>query len=449
MTPGARLEAAIALLTDILEHPARPADAVATAYFRARRFIGGGDRRAIGERVYGVLRHLAQLRWWIERARYTAPVSARTLILADLVLRDGWDQAEIARAFDGGRHRPAPIEAAEAGLLHRLAGHTMDHPAQPDAVRFNIPDWIEPRLRAAYGEALARELAALAEPASLDLRANPLKTTREEAAEALAAEGIEARPTALSPLGLRVKGRPPVVTGASFRGGLVEVQDEGSQLVALLADARPGMRVADYCAGAGGKTLVMAAAMENRGAVVACDVSAPRLEHAVKRLRRAGISNVTRRILDAEARKWLKRAAGTFDRVLVDAPCTGTGTWRRNPDARWTLTPDDLAELTAKQAGIMDAAARLVKPGGRLVYATCSLLPEENEAQMEAFLARQPDFAPLAMDEVWQAALGGRPPAEARVGPWLRLTPARAGTDGFFVGIVVRAAPVEAQEPAA
>ena len=199
----------------------------------------------------------------------------------------------------------------------------------------------------------------------------------------------------------------------------MEIQDEGSQLVAALVDARPGMRVADLCAGAGGKTLALAMTMQNRGQLVACDVSAARLDGAVRRLRRAGVHNVERHLLEP-GDKWIKRRAKTFDRVLVDAPCTGTGTWRRNPDARLRLTEADLAELLPKQAAILDQAAFLVRTGGRLVYATCSLLPEENEAQVTAFLARHPDFI-LA-------------------GDFLSLSPARHGTDGFFAATLERRA---------
>jgi 16S rRNA (cytosine967-C5)-methyltransferase len=221
----------------------------------------------------------------------------------------------------------------------------------------------------------------------------------------------------------------------AFLEGLIEVQDEGSQLIALLTDARPGMRVVDLCAGAAGKTLALAATMQNRGRITACDVSVPRLEGAVKRLARAGADNVERHLLETGDR-WAKRRAGQFDRVLVDAPCTGTGTWRRNPDARLRTTPTDLAELCAKQSEILAIGADLVRPGGRLVYATCSLLPEEDETQVSAFLDRHPDFAPYPLAEAWVEAGGlGLPPAE---GPYLVTSPARHGTDGFFAAILQR-----------
>jgi 16S rRNA (cytosine967-C5)-methyltransferase len=304
----------------------------------------------------------------------------------------------------------------------------------PDPIRLEIPDWLLPPLADRFGPALTTELTALTEPAPLDLRANTLKTTRDEAHAALAAERLDARPTSLSPWGLRLDGRRPITAGPAFQSGLIEIQDEGSQLVALLLDAHPGMRVCDYCAGAGGKTLALAATMQNHGQIIACDVSAARLDNAVRRLRRAGAHNVERHLL-VRGDKWPKRHAAVFDRVLVDAPCTGTGTWRRNPDARHRLTEADLAELLTRQAGILNDAAKLVRTGGRLVYATCSLLLAENEAQVSHFLAAHPGFSVVPLSRAWP--LAGSPPC---TGDFMFLTPARHGTDGFFAAVLERVA---------
>jgi 16S rRNA (cytosine967-C5)-methyltransferase len=232
--------------------------------------------------------------------------------------------------------------------------------------------------------------------------------------------------------------RRPVSATKVFLDGLIEVQDEGSQLVALLTDARPGMRVADYCAGAAGKTLALAATMENRGHIVACDTSAARLEGAGRRLRRANVNNAERHLL-ASGDKWRKRSSRKFDRVLVDAPCTGTGTWRRNPDARIRTNGRDLNELVLKQAMILNDASELVRPGGRLVYATCSLLPEEDEMQMAAFLERHPDFEVMPLPELW-AGLRPDLPAPGD-GPYMALSPGRHGTDGFFAAVLHRRHP--------
>jgi 16S rRNA (cytosine967-C5)-methyltransferase len=426
MTPAARLAAAIALLTEVEAAAARPADAVANDFFRTRRYIGSGDRRSVSDRVWRVLRSRRRLGWWVPD-----DPSPRMLVAASLLL-EGWTLAGVTQSFSGGRFAPDPLERDEHRALGRLEGHTLDHPDMPLPVLLEVPDWLAPRLAARFGPALAAEMAALEHPAPLDLRVNTLKTTREQAQAALAAEGWEARPTPLSPWGLRIEGRRPVTSGPAFQSGLVEIQDEGSQLVAALVGAAPGLRVADWCAGAGGKTLAMAAAMQNRGQIVACDVSAPRLDGAVRRLRRAGVHNVERHLIEA-GDKWTKRRAGSFDRVLVDAPCTGTGTWRRNPDARLRLRERDLLELLPKQGGILDSAAGLVRSGGRLIYATCSLLPEENEAQVSAFLSRHPDFALLPLPQAWPIET---PPPCA--GDMLSLTPARHGTDGFFAAVLER-----------
>ncbi|HSK40784.1 MAG TPA: RsmB/NOP family class I SAM-dependent RNA methyltransferase, partial [Arenibaculum sp.] len=316
-----------------------------------------------------------------------------------------------------------------------LDTHTLDHPQIPEDVRAEVPAWAAGPLHEALGRHFAEEAEALREPAPLDLRVNSLKADRETVLRLLGDLGVEAEPTRWSPLGIRVKGRPPVSTSEPFRNGLIEIQDEGSQLVALLAGARPGHQVVDFCAGAGGKTLAMAAAMDNRGRVIACDVLAGRLKRAAERFRRAGLHNIETRALATERDPWVKRHKGRFDRVLVDAPCSGTGTWRRNPDSRWRPLGPGLCELVPTQHAILDSASRLVKPAGRLVYATCSLLPEENEKQVSAFLDAHPDFALVPMPEAWREAIGTEPPGN---GPWLSLTPARHGTDGFFCAVMER-----------
>jgi 16S rRNA (cytosine967-C5)-methyltransferase len=434
VTPAGRIAAAIALLAEVEAAPRRPADAVANDFFRARRFIGAGDRRAVSDRAWGVLRARRRLAWWL--AREGGEATPRLLVAAALLF-DGWSPSGLGQAFSGGKFAAEVLSVAEQAVLGRLVGHTLGHPAMPDAVRLEVPDWVLPRLAARFGPTLDAEMTAMLAPAPLDLRVNVLKATREAAQAALAVEGFEATPTTLSPWGLRLPGRRPVTAGPAFQSGLVEIQDEGSQLVALLTDARPGMRVADLCAGAGGKTLALAATMQNRGHIAACDVSAPRLDAAVRRFRRAGAHNIERHLLAAGDR-WLKRHGGSFDRVLVDAPCTGTGTWRRNPDARSRLTETDLAELQVRQADLLDTAAPLVRKGGRLVYATCSLFPEENEVQVRAFLDRHAVFGVLPLARAWP--YGDSDAAPPSAGEMLTLTPRQHGTDGFFAAVLERAA---------
>jgi 16S rRNA (cytosine967-C5)-methyltransferase len=299
-------------------------------------------------------------------------------------------------------------------------------------VRANYPEWLDPLLAARFGDRLGDEVAALNEPAPFDLRVNTLKASREDAHAALRADGIEAEPTPLSPLGLRLPRRRPLGGLGSFERGLIEVQDEGAQVVSLLVDARPGMRVVDCCAGAGGKTLALAAAMGNRGWLAALDVST-RINRAEPRLRRAGAEIAALRLIRPRDDPWFAEHAASADRVLLDAPCTRLGAWRRDPAARWSLTPRELEHRTAVQRRILNVACRLVRPGGRLVYATCSLLREENEDQVAAFLAAHPEFEPVAVAEVWAETVGGACPGP---GPHLQLTPARDGTDGFFVAVM-------------
>lgn len=439
MTPAARLAAAIELLAALEAEARRPADAIAHDFFRTRRFIGSGDRRAVSDLAWGVVRQRLRLDWWL--ARMGLAPTPRLLVGAHALLTGRLQLSALGGLFSGGdRYGPAPLSAAEQGALRALDGQPgLVVPEMPEGPRLNLPDWALPGLRTRFGEELAAEAAAMETEAPLDLRANLLKTTREGAAAALAAEGIETAPTPLSPWGLRIAARRPVIGTAAWREGLVEVQDEGSQLIAALVDARPGQRVCDLCAGAGGKALAMAARMANRGRITACDVNAPRLEGAALRFRRAGVDNAERHLL-APGDKWAKRRAGQFDRVLVDAPCTGSGTWRRNPDARTRTTERDLRELVAKQDEILSMSAELVRPGGLLVYATCSLLPEEDEGQVSAFLSRHAEFAAVPLAEAWVAAgLGDAPPPVP--GPHLLLSPGRHGTDGFFAAVLRRRPP--------
>jgi 16S rRNA (cytosine967-C5)-methyltransferase len=436
MTPGARWQSVIELLDDVASGGA--ADAAASSYFRQRRFIGSKDRAFIAAELFRLLRRRARLDWWInrtlERPEGAPPPPGRFWLVADLVLDQRWDAEKFKDTFTGEKHHPAELSRAERTLLDQLSGHKINSPEMPEWVLGEYPLWIEPELQALFNGDKA-EIDAMNEPAAMDLRVNTLVASRETALATLAAADIQAEATKLSPLGIRVKGRPALGHQEFFQKGMVEIQDEGSQLVALLAEVEPGQAVIDYCAGAGGKTLAMAAQMQNKGRLVASDISEKRLERAVKRLRRAGAHNVERRALTPENHQWFKRQAGRFDRVLVDAPCTGTGTWRRNPDMKWKIGPDDLAELTVLQREILATASKLVKPGGRLIYATCSVLRSENEDAIEDFLAKEPGFALAPVPEIWPRIAESPCPVE---GPYLRLTPARHGTDGFFAAILQR-----------
>lgn len=384
------------------------------------------------ELLYALLRHRARLGWWLTRRGRGD--GSRDRLLAWLVLGEGRTPDQIAHLFDGAALAPAALTGPEHALVVGLRGCTMIHPDMPDEVRLECPNWAIAPLRRRFGAAIETEMAATLVPPPLDLRVNPIKSTREHALRELKALGLRAEATKLAPHGIRVNERLSLTRLPGLKTGEIEIQDEGSQLVALLVDAKPGDRVVDFCAGAGGKTLAIAAQMKNKGYLVACDVNEARLKRCAERLRRAGLHNVETRVLASETDRWVKRHKGGFDRVLVDAPCSGTGTWRRNPDARCRAPDMGLDNLVALQARILASAARLVKPGGRLVYATCSVLCEENEDQVAAFLAAHPVFQIVPLDKAAPQLAG------VAQSDHLSLTPARHQTDGFFAAILQREA---------
>lgn len=431
MTPGARLQSAIGILEDIFRN-GRPADRVFDAWARSNRYAGSKDRAAVSELTYAVLRRRAEL---------SAAIGAsevRLLAFAALVLLDELSVAAVVALADGARHAPAPLSQEEQRALSAavLPGEN----AQP-WVRYNYPEWLHSELDIAFGSELEREMSALMDRAPTDLRANTLKMKREKVQTLLIGEGLSTEPTPWSPWGLRLTSRVNVLGLASFRDGAIEIQDEGSQLACLLAGAAPGEQVVDLCAGGGGKSLALAAMMKNHGQIYACDTDARRLSGLTPRVRRADIRNLQVRTLgpfvpntpDGDLADLESRA----DCVFVDAPCSGTGAWRRSPDARWRLNPEMLAGYRATQAEVLARGARLVRPGGRLVYVTCSLLPSENENQIEAFLAAHPAFAPQSWVVNWPEHV---PLPPAPPGQWLHLTPASTGTDGFFVAVLRREA---------
>jgi 16S rRNA (cytosine967-C5)-methyltransferase len=303
-------------------------------------------------------------------------------------------------------------------------------------VKSCIPSWLEDTFQSLWGESMGQELKALNQPAPMDLRVNTLKRDRDWVLEKLQKDRIEASATLLSPNGIRMARRTPMSTHEYYKEGIIEIQDESSQIASLLVEAEPNMTVLDLCAGAGGKTLALAATMKNKGKIYACDVIDWRLKRSKERLRRAGAHNVECRLLENLKDSWLKRQTSRFNRVLVDAPCTGSGTWRRNPDQKWRLKPIDLEELVVEQASILEAAAPLVKIEGRLIYSTCSLLPQENEHQIEKFLAKNPEFKVLPVHYLWDDYV--KEHQISKDSPYLRLTPHAHGTDGFFVAILIK-----------
>lgn len=408
MTPGARLQMAIEILEG-LDATAQPVDRFLKFWFRTRRFAGSGDRRAIAERVFEIQRHRA------EYAHRMGDDSARALAIASAAGED------LAALFSGG-YGPAPLTDAE-----RAALAAMPTPA-PGWVTGEYPQWLEGELQRAFGLHLADEMAALKARAPVDLRVNTLKAGRGDVLAALHADGFHAQATPHAPHGIRLPpgdGNAALARSPLFLSGAFEFQDEAAQLAAWLAGAQPGQRVLDLAAGAGGKALALAAAMQNRGTIVAFDDDPARLAPLAERAARAGASCIA-----STGQRTGPAWDGGFDLVFLDTPCSGTGTWRRQPELRWRLTPQRLAELNRIQDSLLDEAAHHTRPGGRLVYATCSVLPCENQDRIAGFLTRNPAFSLVNLGQ-------GRslPGLEAD----LRASPATTGTDGFYCAGLKRA----------
>jgi 16S rRNA (cytosine967-C5)-methyltransferase len=422
MHPKALLDACAELVKLTLKFD-HPADAVVSRYFRDHRSLGPRERATLAETVYTVLRrkllfdHLAP--------SGSGPKERRLAILG----------------FDG----PRDFLKSALSEQERQWLDACDAVKPSDLMerhRHNLPDWLVQPLKEQLGDDFWPLAESLNEPAPLDLRVNTLTDKRDEVRQELKLAGIDARPTPYSPWGLRVEGKPAINKLDAFARGAIEVQDEGSQLLALILDAKRGEMVVDFCAGAGGKTLAIGAAMRNTGRLYAFDTSAHRLDALKPRLARSKLSNVHPAAIAHERDERIKRLAGKIDRVIVDAPCSGLGTLRRNPDLKWRQSPEAVQEMTIKQAAILQSAARLLKPGGRLVYATCSILPPENEAIAQAFGAAHPEFEPLPVGDILAQAKVQDAPKLCSGGDsgqqYLRLWTHRHGTDGFFAAAWTR-----------
>ncbi|MEQ8326546.1 MAG: RsmB/NOP family class I SAM-dependent RNA methyltransferase [Parvibaculum sp.] len=424
MTPGARLQSAIKILGDIFLS-GRPADRVFDNWSRASRFAGSKDRAAVSDIVFTVLRRRAEL------SAATGREDARLLAFAALLLVEEKSLEALDAMADGSRHAPEALSREERETLATAA---LPGGEAAPWVRLNYPEWLHAEFEEAFGGDLEREMAALMERAPADLRVNTLKSSRDKAQAALSEADVATEACPWSPWGLRISAKANLPGLAIYKNGSIEIQDEGSQLACLLTGAKPGEQVVDLCAGGGGKSLALAAMMENRGQIHACDTDPRRLGPLMPRAQRAGVRNLQTRTLgpyvEGEPDMDLEGLRGHADCVLVDAPCSGTGAWRRNPDARWRLGPDTLAGYHAAQDEVLARGARLVKPGGRLIYVTCSLLPSENERRAERFLESHADFASIPWSAFWPEGLL---PPPAPLGQGLRLSPASTGTDGFFV----------------
>src|SRR3954464_10826095 len=432
MTPAARLSAAIELIQTI-DIQRIPAAQALKEWGAVHRYAGSGDRAAISGLVWDVLRRRSSSAWLMDDD------SPRARVLGMLKLERGMDSEAIAALCDGGRFAPAPLGDGERAALRSRS--TADAPPH---IAGDYPQWLDGALAAVFGEDRAMEAAAMASRAPLDLRVNTLKAARPKV---LASTGhLGTTPTRWSPTGLRIElgadaRNPGIHAEEVFIKGAVEVQDEGSQLAALLSGARPGEQVIDLCAGAGGKTLALAAMMQGKGRLIATDRDKRPLAPIHGRLSRAGVHNADVRTPKG-VDDTLADIRASADLVLIDAPCTGTGTWRRNPDAKWRMRPGALEVRLKDQVEVLDRAAGLVKPGGRIAYVTCSVLPVENGEQVRAFVARHPEFSVVPPSQtasaLWDKAEGFAAAALESSEGWL-MTPRRTGTDGFFVSVLKKA----------
>ena len=427
MKKAARTATCIELINAI-ENARVPMDLVIGDFMRPRRYIGAKDRQAIVETVYSIMRAHARLGWWL--ARCEAGDSPRTRVIAWLVLAAGYNDEQLEDLFDAAKYSPSRLSDDECALAGQLVGRPLTHESMPGHVRLECPAWAYSLLSATMdADQLETLFSAMLVSAPLDLRVNTLLASVDKAKAFLEADGVITQPTPYAPAGLRCEGRAFLAKTKAFNKGMVEIQDEGAQLIARACDVQAGEQVLDFCAGAGGKTLALAADMGGGGRIVAMDSDPDRLEKARPRLRRARAHDMVeiRPLSEARHRKWLKRQKGGFDCVLTDVPCSGTGTWRRNPDLRWHDHVPSLDELQDIQADILVRVADKVRSGGRLVYATCSLLPQENEEQVHAFLDRHPEFR-----------LAPPPNVPADKDGFMRLSPDRHGTDGFFAAVLIR-----------
>ncbi len=431
MTPGARLAAAIEVISAI-DAQRVPAAKALKDWGTAHRFAGSGDRAAISGLVFDVLRRKASSAWIMDDD------TPRARVFGMMKLERGLSAEALAALCDGSRFAPDTLTPAER---HALTVRSVD--GAPPPVAGDYPEWMDDHFAEAFGETRVAETAAMARRAPLDLRVNTLKSRREKAMASLS--HLSPAPTRWSPWGLRIRlgadaRNPGIHAEEDFLKGAIEVQDEGSQLAALFSAAKAGEQVIDLCAGAGGKTLALAAMMQGRGRLIATDGDKRQLAPIFERLSRAGVHNAEVRAPKGEADP-LADIRGSADLVLIDAPCTGTGTWRRNPDAKWRIRPGALAVRLKAQAEVLDRAVALVKPGGRIVYVTCSVLPAENNAQVRAFMARQPGFsvAPPAQvaGPLWDKAEDFLA-AVLQSPEGLLMTPRRTSTDGFFVSVLTR-----------
>ncbi|WP_419797301.1 MAG: RsmB/NOP family class I SAM-dependent RNA methyltransferase [Terasakiella sp.] len=426
MKPAARIQSSIELMDEILKGT-KPADTLIADYFKIRRYAGSKDRRAVNGQIYNILRNRAKLGWLAQKT--DLDINAENLVFMDCVLND----MDVNNLFNGEQYAPAKLTKEQVDALPVIG--QLDLATAPDPVRLEYPAWMDDDLRISLGDDFENCLQALNAEAPLDLRINSLHPDHDKAQDLLNKQNIDTTTTDFSPLCLRSAKKVKLGGVQAYKDGIVDIQDEGSQLIALLSGAKGCDLVMDFCAGAGGKTLALGAEMANKGHLYALDISSKRLYKMRRRLERAGVTNVILHPIKGETDPWLKQFENRVDRLLIDAPCSGVGAWRRAPESRWKMTSELLADLEGRQQRILQNAAHLVKSGGRMIYATCSLLKRENEDQIERFLNENKNFKLLPISQVWAQTLTTPCPFE---GDFMSMRPDQHQSDGFFCAVLER-----------
>lgn len=418
----AHVQESIILLEKILETKA-PADRIISFHFKQNRFIGSKDKASISSIVYDVLRNKSFLEFYL--GAFSIEYTPRQYVIAYLRIIKKLSKKEINEIFDGSKYAPKRLTEKLYNFIKEV--HNLDTSSIKSFQKCNYPEWIESYLARSFGDKIEENMQAFNSQADLTIRANALKISREELQKELKNENIKTEFTKFSPYGLKVIGKANLFNSKAFKKGLFEVQDEGSQILAILADAKPKQRILDMCCGAGGKLLALGATMNNTGVLLGTDIHEKRLNESKKRIKRSGLSNASIKVISSENDKYLKRQAGKFDTVFVDAPCSGTGTWKRNPDSKWKLQEEFIQELTQTQASILQKASALVKPEGTLLYATCSILKEENDYQIDKFLSDNPNYELVDISIMHPSLTENKT---------LQLTSLEHGCDGFFAAIL-------------
>ena len=430
MTPGARIAAVIEIL-ELLDKSIFTTESPISGYFRSRRYIGSSDRKDITEKIFRIMRRRARLNW------LSGYDTVRGRVITDLFFSNGKSEDLVKALFNEKKYNPLPLNDEENSLFAKLKIQSFSSENYPPEVEAELPKWIFNILIKQWKSNFGFEIAAFNRPAQICLRVNTMKDSLRNTQKRLLKDKIITEATNLSPIGLKLKVRENLSKSFALKNGLIEIQDEGSQLIAALVDSKPNHKTIDLCAGAGGKALALGAAMKNTGLIIACDTNSKRLNKIKPRIKRSGLKNISIYHIKNNNDAFFSEHAQTSNRVLIDVPCSGSGTWRRAPEKKWKITKTILSDLISTQKTLMQQAAQLILTGGRLIYSTCSVLPKENEEQVDWFLNQHANFRLIPIDDIWLKIFGDQCPKNViSSNNYLSLTPARHDTDGFFASIL-------------